>query len=215
MAQLDKLEQFARILNSVPSALKAEVNHFFHINFCPLTCRGQEYYGQIFPRVLRVLTKSTQTSHKRAAAFAVYRGLVPEKVTQTSAKASSSILALLHAPFLELPLPKEGRSGQPPPNPQETLEVIVTLLANAEPSPIFISKLLSPLIATLYGLSYDISQHKTVDPQLKESVSGLLKLWAKIVNQIEGQDILWSVIDGGKECDWKFDMTGNFWRIQM
>jgi hypothetical protein len=188
---------------------------FLPRQFPPTNLSRQEYYEEIFPRVLHLLTKSTQTSHKRAAAFAVYRGLVPEKVTQTSAKASSSILALLHASFLELPLPTEGRIGQPTPNLKETLEVIVTLLANAEPSPIFISKLLSPLIATLYGLSYDISQHRTVDPQLKGSVSGLLKSWAKIVNQVEGQDILWSVIDGGKECDWKFDVAGNFWKIQM
>lgn len=133
-------------------------------------------------------------------------------MTRTSAKASSSILALLHTPFLELP--KEER-GQQAPSLQETLEAIVTLLANAEPSPTFISKLLSPLIATLYGLWYGISQHKIVDAQLKESVLGLLKSWAKIVNQREGQEILWSVIEVGKECDWKFDVEGNFWKIHM
>jgi hypothetical protein len=71
---------------------------------------------------------------------------------------------------------------------------------------------LSPIILPLYGLSYDLSKHKTADPHLRESVLGLLKSWAKLVDQIEGEQVLLLVIEGGKSWDWKFDSEGNFWK---
>lgn len=65
----------------------------------------------------------------------------------------------------------------------------------------------------LYGLWYDLSNHKTVDPRLRESVLGLLKSWAKIVDQFEGEQVLLLVIEGGKYWDWEFDSEGNFWKV--
>ena len=65
----------------------------------------------------------------------------------------------------------------------------------------------------LYGLSYDLSNCKTADPQLRESVFGLLKSWAKIVDEFEGEQILFLVIESGKTWDWKFDPEGDFWKV--
>lgn len=65
----------------------------------------------------------------------------------------------------------------------------------------------------LYGLSYDLSNHRTVEPQLKESVFGLLKSWANIVDQFEGDQVLLLLIESGKNWDWRFDAEGNFWKV--
>jgi len=88
----------------------------------------------------------------------------------------------------------------------------MTLLLNAETSPTLVTKLLSPLIATLYRMSYDLSRFKTADPQLRESVLSLLKSWAKIVEENEGASVLWALSENDNDCEWKFDAEGNFWK---
>ena len=152
-------------------------------------------------------------SHRRAAAFAIYRALLPKKVTKTSTEATYTIHRLLHDPFLRHPTSIEESSVPLSNRPRGALDTIVTLIGNAEPSPTFISKLLSPIIMPLYGLSHDLSNHRTVEPQLKESVLSLLRLWAKIVDQFEGDQVLMLIIESGKNWDWKFDSEGNFWKV--
>jgi len=152
-------------------------------------------------------------SHRRAAAFAIYRTLLPKKVSKSSTEAIYTIQHLLHDPFLLHSTSIEESSTPPSNRPRAALDAIVTLVGNSEPSPTFISKLLSPIIMPLYGLSYDLSNHRTVEPQLKESVLGLLKSWANIVDQFEGDQVLLLVIESGKTWDWKFDSEGNFWKV--
>lgn len=89
---------------------------------------------------------------------------------------------------------------------------MVVLMSNTEPSPLFISRILSPIVPVLYALSYDFDHYKATDPQLKESVTGLLVSWGKIVDQTEGSRILWSIIEGGKDYEWRFDLEGNLWK---
>ena len=173
----------------------------------------QPYYSIVFPRVLHVLTGSSQTSHRRAAAYAIHRALVPQKMAKNSAEATFAIHRLLHEPFLHDSTSIEKPSFPVSNLPRATLDAIVTLVGNAEPSPPFISKLLSPIVVPLYGLWYDLSNHKTVDPRLREAVLALLKSWAKIVDQFEGEQVLMLVIEGRKFWDWRFDSEGNFWKV--
>ncbi|KAF8974323.1 hypothetical protein BDZ97DRAFT_1900021 [Flammula alnicola] len=79
--------------------------------------------------------------------------------------------------------------------PREALWSMTVLISNTEPSPVFISKILSPIIPALY-----------------ESVNGLLISWGKIVDHMEGSNILWGIVEGGKHYDWKFNMEGHFWK---
>ncbi|CAA7259732.1 unnamed protein product [Cyclocybe aegerita] len=197
-ARPEKLIHVARTLNSVPASMKPE-----------------EYYWAIFPRVIGLLTSGAPTPYIRAAAFTVYRAVVPEKAGPHYTIASSTVLALLHGPFLQsvgIPL-KEA--DMPSLNPKRALASMMVLLTNTEPSPVFVSRMLSPVVPALYLLFFDLQQCKTADPQLKESVMGLLKSWGKITDPIEGSPILWSIIEGGKENEWKFDLEGNFWKSSM
>jgi hypothetical protein len=72
---------------------------------------------------------------------------------------------------------------------------------------------LSPIIVPLYELSHDLSNYRTVEPRLKESVLGLLRSWAKIVDSLEGDQVLLLMIESGKNWDWRFDSDGNFWKV--
>jgi len=167
----------------------------------------------IYPRVLQILIKDSPTSYKRAAAFTLYRAIVPEKIGPHSTVASSTALTLLHRRFLYFgdSLP-DIQPSQPGLTPRDALLSVVNLLANTEPSPNLISNLLSPLIPALYSLSFEVNQYKAADPQLKESVLGLLKSWGKIVDQPDGTRILWSIVEDDKDWEWNFDIEGNFWR---
>ncbi|KAF9534898.1 hypothetical protein CPB83DRAFT_901829 [Crepidotus variabilis] len=193
---LEKLEQIAKIVISVPAGMRAE-----------------DYFQSIFPRLFQILAKSTQTNHQRAAAFSIYRAIIPEKSTQSSIEAGRVALRLLQEPFCDSEYVSPLLGTQQPPkqclSPREALDSIIALLANTEPSPNLISTLLSSLVPSLYGLYFDISQHKTVDPQLKELVIGLLKSWGKIIESVEGETILWKLVESNKEWDWKFDLEGN------
>ncbi|KAJ3501037.1 hypothetical protein NLJ89_g9525 [Agrocybe chaxingu] len=194
-ARPEKLIHVARTLNSVPRSMKPE-----------------EYYRAIFPRVIELLTSGAPTPYIRAAAFTVYRAVVPEKPGPHYAIASSTVLALLHGPFIQSVRIPVKEADMPSLNPKRALASMVVLLTNTEPSPAFVSRMLSPVVPALYLLSFDLQRCITADPQLKESVTGLLKSWAKITDLNEGSPILWSIIEGGKENEWKFDSEGNFWK---
>ena len=138
---------------------------------------------------------------------------MPEKQTQYQT-ASSIVLTMLHDPFLKL----VDFSKQRPANtmePSEALSSISTLISNVEPSPIFISKILSPILASLYLLSYNLAQYKTADPQLKASVNGLLLSWGKIVDKPEGINTLWSILEAGQDYEWKHNSDGRLWRSEL
>jgi len=158
-----------------------------------------------------VLVDSSHLGHKRAAAFAIHRALVPKKTTGTSIQASSTVLSLLQGPFLESPSSSQ-RCSQASSRPRRALQTLITLLLNAEPSPTFVTKLLSSLIAPLYRMSYDLSRFKTADPQLRESILSLLKSWGKIVDENEGADVFWALSANDNEGEWKFDAEGHMWK---
>jgi len=99
--------------------------------------------------------------------------------------------------------------------PHEALSALVILLSNTEPSPVLLSKILTPIIPELYLLSYDLDKVKTADPHLKESISGLLLSWGKIIDQAEGSRTLWSIVEGNKSSQWHFDLEGRFWKTKQ
>ncbi|KAF9483931.1 ARM repeat-containing protein [Pholiota conissans] len=188
----EKLEQVAKTVNSVPSSMKA-----------------QEYYREIFPQVLKLLTSETQPKYKRAAAFVVFRAIVPKNAQQSDV--AIFVLDMLHLPFLEL----DEEILQRDLSPGDALWSLVVLMSNTEPSPQFISQILSPIIPALYALLYDFDHRKVTDPQLKEFVVGLLISWGKIVDQAEGSNILRSIIEDGRDYEWKFSLEGNFVKSKL
>ena len=121
---------------------------------------------------------------------------------------------MLHEPFLKLVDSSEQRPANTM-DPSEALSSISTLISNTEPSPIFISKILSPILASLYLLSYNLAQYKTADPQLKASVKGILLSWGKIVDQPEGINVLWSILEAVESSEWKYNTDGQLWRFQL
>jgi len=163
--------------------------------------------------VIHLLSNNIPPSHRQAASFTIYRAIISEKQAQYQT-ASSIILAMLHDPFLKLVDSSEQRLTNTI-EPSEALSSISTLIANTEPSPIFISKLLSPILASLYLLSYNLAQYKTADPQLKVSINGLLLSWGKIVDQPEGINVLWSILEAGQGSKWKYNTGGQLWRFQL
>jgi hypothetical protein len=213
--RLEKQEHIAKILMTIPANMKATVtssSSYYKFKFIvkPIF---QEYFSVIIPRVIHLLSSNMPASHKHAASFTIYRAIVPKKQGQYR-DASSIILSMLHDPFLKL----VDSSEQKPPNtmePSEALSTISTLISNTEPSPIFISKILSPILAPLYLLSYNLAQYKTADPQLKMSINGLLLSWGKIVDQPEGVNILWCILEEGQSSEWKYDTDGQLWRYEL
>jgi hypothetical protein len=85
----------------------------------------------------------------------------------------------------------------------------MTLLSNADPSPSFISDLLSPVTPALYSLLYCLDKVKTSDPNMKESLHGMLLTWGKIVTESQGVDTLLSITKNGQEGEWKIDLEGH------
>ncbi|KAH9938290.1 uncharacterized protein B0H18DRAFT_1081018 [Fomitopsis serialis] len=126
---------------------------------------------------------SVPPTYRRAIAFALSRMLASEEIKKTTTS-------------------PQAPGAAPEPTPSEALDILQTLLTNADPSPTFISSLLTP-IAT-----------KVSDPALKESVRGFLVTWGRVVSASEGIDALWEVVlgEGG---EWKADVAGNLARSEM
>ncbi|KAH9844158.1 uncharacterized protein C8Q71DRAFT_731516 [Rhodofomes roseus] len=207
-APLEKLEHVARLLGTVPASMKAE-----------------DYYGVIIPRLLAILStdpKRIPPIYRRAIAFALSRMLASEKGDKEASIVSNILLARLHRPFLVTSPDVPGHENNeetpqapatPELTPSEALDVLQTLLTNADPSPTFISSLLTPILPALYAILSHLETIKASDPALKESVRGFLVTWGRIVNTNEGIDALWEVVlgEGG---EWKADVTGSLARLE-
>lgn len=137
--------------------------------------------------------------------------------------ASRVLLARLHQPFLveSSTVASDDRPQETPQDPDatpelspsEALGILQTLLTNADPSPTFITSLLTPIVPVLYAILMHLEAIKTSDPALKESVRGFLITWGRVVGASEGIDTLWAVVlgEGG---EWKADVAGNLSRVE-
>lgn len=96
----------------------------------------------------------------------------------------------------------DGRIG-----PSQALSTIRTLLLNTDPSPVFITSILSPIIPYLYALLHYLDKTRTSDPLLKDLVKTLLSTWGRVVERQEGTELLWSIFQG-QRISWQTDDTG-------
>lgn len=95
-----------------------------------------------------------------------------------------------------------GRIG-----PSQALSTIRTLLLNTDPSPVFITLILSPIFPYLYALLYYLDKTRTSDPVLKDLVKALLATWGRVVECQEGTEQFSSIFQG-QRISWQTDDTG-------
>ncbi|KAF4619552.1 hypothetical protein D9613_005233 [Agrocybe pediades] len=195
--KLERLEQVATTLNTVPANMNEN-----------------EYYSSVFPRVIKTLVMDNRVSFKRATAFTIYRAIIPQNVSQKPSSNAEFVLNVFQRPFLDFTDPEMFQEKKYLLRPDEALSALTVLLSNTEPSPLLLSRLLTPIISELYLLSYDIDQVKTADPSLKESINDLLLSWGKIIDRDEGSQALWAIIEGGKAGQWHFNLEGRFWKTE-
>ncbi|KAL6299670.1 hypothetical protein BKA93DRAFT_904210 [Sparassis latifolia] len=206
-APLEKLEHVGRLLCTVPTGTKPN-----------------EYYENVITRLITILSTNPETippAHRRAAAFSLSRMLLSGH-RPTPGVASGILLTKLHLPFL-VPSPRipvQGEDEAPTAtlkqrdlSPSISLSILQTLLTNADPSPTFISSLLTPIIPTLYAILFRLDQTKTSDPATKDSLKSLLMTWGRVVCASEGLQTLWSIING-EGGEWQVDMTGTLTRVE-
>ncbi|KAJ7068253.1 hypothetical protein C8F01DRAFT_600334 [Mycena amicta] len=154
----------------------------------PSSIHAEEYFPTVVPRILELLSNRAPPAYRRAAAFSISRML--------AIPACSAVFSLLHGPFLSI---------NPPIDPQKALATLTTLVTNTDPSPTLISTLLSPILPALYSLLYSLEKTKATDPNIKETVRGLVGTWGRVIGAPEALDILWSIVAG----------EGGFWRINL
>ncbi|KAF9222024.1 hypothetical protein BS17DRAFT_784322 [Gyrodon lividus] len=193
--QLEKYEHSGLILKSVPAGMKPE-----------------EYFAIIVPQLIALLSENVPATHRRAASFTISRMLDSEFSHRTLV--SSLALPMIHDPIMRvLKVPLEDRSlvSLAPITPSRALSALTILLLNTDPSPVFVTLILSPVVHALYALMFHLDRVKASNPVLKESVKGLLATWGRVVERQEGVDTLWSVL----QSDWMYwevDTTGEIKR---
>jgi hypothetical protein len=157
------------------------------------------------------LSNDVPVTYRRAASFCVSRMLDPEFVHNQLV--SSLLSPIIHHPFFHPSTPSQlgSQSATAPPNPTTALSMLTILLLNTDPSPVFITYVLSPVVSALYALMVHLDTTKASDPVLKESVRGLLATWGRVVEIQDCIDTLWSVIQG-EQIYWDVDISGNIKR---
>lgn len=156
---------------------------------------AQEYYGKILPTVLAILSPEGATdtptpppeSHKKAAAFSISRMLTVQPII-----ASQALASILHAPFSPQTKKESHRTDAVP-----SLETLEAIFARSDPSPLLPKHLLSPIVPSLYALLAQIDHARTADPSLKETVRGLLRIWARTIDVDEAVMGWWLVVNSG------------------
>lgn len=94
-----------------------------------------------------------------------------------------------------------------------SLRVIQVLLTNADPSPLLISTLCTPIVPSLYALYAYLGDVKASDPVLRESLKGYLETWGRLVGSAEVISTLWRIIQG-EGGNWCVDVAGVISRIE-
>ncbi|KAG6821255.1 hypothetical protein H0H93_002365 [Arthromyces matolae] len=186
---IDKMLHITRVLQSVPANMNAE-----------------EYFSQLIPKVVALLAPQEPTENKRVAAFAVSRFLSADSETQHRDVISKITLAALLDSFSPVANQSDKKTSI-----SSALDTLITLVANADPSPTLISTLLSPILPTLYSMLHSVDQTKAVDPTLREPLRGLLITWGKIIAPGDGIDILWSIVQS-EGMNWIIDLEGGIKR---
>lgn len=158
---------------------------------------------------MELLSYNVPATYRRAASFAVSRMLDAEFLHRP-------LVSSLVSPIIHLPIiygsgvdPSEGSHSAPAPTtPTTALCILTILLLNTDPSPVFITHVLSPVVPALYALIFHLDTMKGSDPVLKESVKGLLATWGHVVEMQSGVSTLWSVIQSERTY-WEVDISGN------
>lgn len=205
--KLDKLEHISKMLISVPAKMPPQVILKF-LQFYYTLKSNQQYFKIMIPRIIQLLSNAVPASYRKIAAFTLSQVMGSRAGFQYQDIAAPMVYATLHRPFLQM---GEGES-QPSANEpiaSTALSNILNLMANCDPSPELVSNLLSPIISPLYSLYFHLHSQKTADPQVKESVQGLLVTWGKIVDSSKAIDLLWSLIQNGEEFYWKVGLDGS------
>ena len=166
---------------------------------------------------MELLSYNVPPAYRRAASFSISRMLDSEFL-------HSPLISSLVSPIIHLPIihgsnmdPSEGNQEGPhpaalSPTPTTALSMLTILLLNTDPSPVFITQVLSPVVPALYALIFHLDTTKASDPVLKESVKGLLATWGRVVEAQDGVNALWSAIRS-ERIYWEVDISGNVKRI--
>ncbi|TEB30240.1 hypothetical protein FA13DRAFT_579051 [Coprinellus micaceus] len=186
--KFDKLEQIAKTVVSVPAKMAP-----------------QDYFGTVIPRIIALLSDRVPASFRKLAAFTLSQVLGRTFTYQSIA--APLVYSTLHLPFLRVSHPEDESAKLP--LPSTALSNILIFISNCDPSPELISNLLSPIVPPLYSLSFYLGTQKTSDPQLKESVQGLLVTWGKIVDATKANDTLWALVREGQQQYWKASLDGS------
>ncbi|KXN90255.1 hypothetical protein AN958_04046 [Leucoagaricus sp. SymC.cos] len=198
---VEKLEHVSTLLNAVPAITKPH-----------------DYFAHVIPRIIAHLSEKSPSAYRRAAAFTISRMFRDDESPVLRSVKRSIIFNFLHDPFHHVneldgyslqQLERLPSATKVYLRPDVAIDALLTLFSNADPSPSFISELLSPIVPSLYSLLYHLVKFKTSDPRLKESIHGMLLAWGKIVTRDEGLDTLWSITKKGQERGWKVDLEGH------
>ena len=94
----------------------------------------------------------------------------------------------------------------------QSLEKLLIILTNTDPSPPLLSTLLSPILPALYNALFCLDDKKTSDPHAKEILRGVLETWGRVVTFDEAVSGLWHIInnEGG---EWEVNIAGELTRV--
>ncbi|KAF7288240.1 RTP1-C1 domain-containing protein [Mycena chlorophos] len=162
----------------------------------PAALPSEEYFSAILPRILELLSERAPPAYRRAAAFAISRML--------AMPVRPAVLSLLHAPFMSSNSSTDARKA---------LATLTTLVTNTDPSPTLISSLLSPIISALYSLLYSLDNAKTTDPNVRETVRGLVATWGRVAGTTEALAVLWSIV-AGERGHWRITLEDRIFRSE-
>ena len=130
--------------------------------------------------------------------------------------ATSLVSPIIHQPFIHGSKagPSEGNkdgSSAVPPTPTAAVSILTILLLNTDPSPVFITHVLSPVVPALYALIFHLDTMKASDPVLRASVKSLLATWGRVVETLDGVNTLWLIIRS-ERIYWDVDVSGDIRR---
>lgn len=158
-------------------------------------------------------------AHRRAVAFSLSRMLASDENLNSPGFVSKTLLPILHYPFLTAHAndtdgsPSQSPDEQQGMTPSGSLSTLQTLLTNADPSPTFITDLLTPIVPALFAILSSLESTKTSDPAIRETVKGFLSTWGRVVGTPEGIEVLWRVVDG-EGGEWQTDVAGEITKVE-